>query len=282
MPPDIRVMNSLWHHASMRIALPLAIVGIATAAQLACAQPTRFHSVSLEVSQAPLENGQFEYQLTLFQTGFVAGGPTLESGKLIAPDGSEYVANFNEVTRNSFAAIASLAIGDWTAVEQLNGQEDSYQFRVQPFTLDDVFAETPIITSPAPGSAVPTNFVVKWEFDGGGMPSSRGYHLELGPNLHIIDRQLGVNGFYSLGFRTQLPEPGPGQLMVRIDAQSSLPNPTLLSRSPALAGDSFLLTATFETRSATALYRVVPEPGLLAPSLVPVVVLAAIRKRRRV
>lgn len=251
---------------SFRFLVSVALIGAANFLEgTAIAQSFRSHSATLKVTTTPSELGGTVYGLTTIQTGLLSAGIPIDGGTLVAPDGTQFGSPSDSVERATFAEIEDLLFGDWTAIESpTDGPEVSYQFRVSPFSLNDVFTQVPIITAPEPGSFVPPEFVVQWEFDRGGTPTSRGFHVHTGSEVDVVDREIGTDGFYSARFLTKRQSPGAWPVEVQVNSSSFVPQPQLISKSPSLQGDSFFFLAYFETRSALTTFYVIPEPSTLS------------------
>ena len=235
-----------------------AIVVVSCCLHCSAQSFTPQHRAHIQIFQEPDEFGSYVYGLETFNLVLFANE---DESKLIAPDGTEFLQSPNIVIRkSSFEEIASIAFGDWTAVETYDGQEVSYQFRVEPFSLGDVFSETPIITSPTPGSEVPSTFVVKWEYPLGGMPSGRGISYSF-HNLQRIDANSGDDDSFSYEFITRRPRPGISWIDLQLNNKTHFPDPEIINNA-GIVGE-FTTRLYFESRSAPARYYVVPEPRAL-------------------
>jgi hypothetical protein len=214
------------------------------------------------VNQEPALGGGLTYTLKINLAGVSDAGVPDDGAKLVAPDGTELDGIMNEVQFNSFAELGALLFGDWIVTERpLMGTARSYTLRVRPFSLNDVFTDTPIITSPTPGATVPTDFIVKWDYLGDEESPGTGINLRDAQNLQFVDHQHGTDGRYSVRYQLRLRGPAPGQFSFQTFAQTSLPAPTSVSRDPALNGVIITRTLTFNSNSQWATFYVVPEPG---------------------
>jgi hypothetical protein len=96
---------------------------------------------------------------------------------LTAPDGAIFTTGISgQQTVASFAELEQRFFGTWTLLEDsfLSGQDSTYTFSLNPFSLNNVFHESPIITTPSNGATVASVFDVEWEYPSGAMPGSRG------------------------------------------------------------------------------------------------------------
>ena len=137
----------------------LAVISVVTCVPPALA---RLHTIRLEINQYANADGSFEY---LLETVHAVGPVAERSGKLIAPDGTEILMDSGmDVHRSSFAEMAATVFGTWTAIEKFDGTELIYPLSAfAPFSLDDVFSDTPTIVSPVPGSVVRPRFLLQWQ-----------------------------------------------------------------------------------------------------------------------
>jgi hypothetical protein len=251
---------------------------------MAFAQP---RITTLQVEQLPEIGGDSKYVLTVYQSSPVFYDVPFDGATLVAPDGTSFNSPVGEFKRDTFAEITTLLFGDWTVTEHPNNAPlRSYSFRVEPFTLDDVFSETPVIDTPANGATVPLDFLVKWHFPSGAVPSSRGSHLRP-QNLEIIDIENSVDGPLSKLYKTKLLGPGPGYVTMTATTQTNfsspdLDPPTIISRDPVLNGQQIYATLQFESHSLPLSLTVVPEPGAIsAVATAALVLLTQFRMRWR-
>src|SRR5688572_26806031 len=80
---------------------------------------------------------------------------------LTAPDGTTFTTGLSgQHTVATFAELEQRFFGTWTLLEDSiqPGQDSMYSFSLSPFSLNDVFHETPIITTPSNGSTVASKF----------------------------------------------------------------------------------------------------------------------------
>jgi hypothetical protein len=95
---------------------------------------------------------------------------------LTAPDGAIFTTGISgQQTVASFAELEQRFFGTWTLLEDsfLSGQDSTYTFSLSPFSLNNVFHETPIITTPSNGATVASVFDVEWEYPSGAIPAGR-------------------------------------------------------------------------------------------------------------
>jgi hypothetical protein len=105
---------------------------------------------------------------------------------LIAPDGTEFTSFLDSAERNTLAELATLAFGDWTAIEYFDdGQSLTYQLRVAPFPLLTAFPATPVVTSPSDGAVVPKTFDLDFHFPPGSIPNTTGVKSISGTGVSI-------------------------------------------------------------------------------------------------
>ncbi|HVU88878.1 MAG TPA: hypothetical protein VHD36_16260 [Pirellulales bacterium] len=107
--------------------------------------------------------------------GYSIQSHTLEA-TLQAPDGTQFPAElfalldpskFVTVSHLSFADLQARFMGTWTIADA----STPTTFTLNPFPLDAIFHEVPVLIYPAPGSVVPNSFNVKWEYPSGAHPS---------------------------------------------------------------------------------------------------------------
>jgi hypothetical protein len=221
-------------------------------------QSTLTHTIGLTVIQTPTDNHGVVYGLN---TGYAFFHLGLESPtKLIAPDGTEFGPGARDIERSTFEEIATVAFGDWTALARINGVDVIFSFRFEPFALNDVFTDIPIITSPLPGSNVPPHFIVRWNYENGSMPSRRGASLMPSSNIEIFDSRFVPGAEYAFEISTRFKQPGPGTIAVHTNTATTLPTPAFISRPPSLDGHRFNFISNFRSQSAAATYRIIPEP----------------------
>lgn len=241
-------------------------------AQAASAQS---RTVLLNIDQTPQVMGGHSYDLEIVQLIPLLEVP-IHGSIAIAPDGTEFESLFERVQRTSFSALGATLFGDWTVTETPNvGSPRSYTFRVEPFTLDDVIVETPVITSPNDGATVPPDFVVKWEFPSGELYSGRGFTVHGLSNVNLSGGTVGVDGYYSRSVETELLGAGPGQITLSVNTQSHfVNNPRNISRDPALIGQRINLNMSFASRSLPITLQIVPEPRSITLGGLSIVLLA--------
>jgi hypothetical protein len=95
---------------------------------------------------------------------------------LTAPDGTQFTPGpNNQHTVSSFLELQGRFFGVWRLLEDsfVAGQDSTYIFSFSILSLQDVFHETPIITTPSNGAIVGTSFDVEWEYPSGAIPAGR-------------------------------------------------------------------------------------------------------------
>ena len=178
---------------------------------------------------------------------------------LTAPDGNVFLGLSTSREYNSFADLSNTLFGDWTATEHpTTGSDRSYVVRIAPFTLADVFSQTPVITSPVPGSTIPPDFVLKWLPNGS--TNSRGLSYGTQPVSVLLRPSLELMARFRPAFILQLLEPPPVPFSLSASVQSFRPNPIVVSGSPSLNGQSIIRSLAFNSYSLRATYQIVPEP----------------------
>jgi hypothetical protein len=219
----------------------------------------QLRSVYWTVDQLPQSDGTTLYRLNTSQLGYTFLGVPADGASLTAPNGTVFLGAFSQVDFSSFADLGATLFGDWVATEHpTSGSDRTYTMHIAPYTLGDVLSNTPFITSPTPGSTVPTDFVVKW--DPNNPTSSRGVAYG-GPGLSVSPPQFGVDGVFSVGFHTQLLQPPPVSFPLLVSVQSFQSNPPVINRSPSLNGQPITTSLAFNAYSLRTTYQVVPEPG---------------------
>jgi hypothetical protein len=222
-------------------------------------QGTPIHSIGLTVIQTPTGDNGFIYGL---EAGYgIANLNNASATRLIAPDGTEFGPGARDIERSTFEEIAAVAFGDWTALARINGVDVSFNFRFEPFALNDVFTDVPIITSPLSGSNVPPSFVVMWDYENGSTPSRHGASLNPSFNVEIISSRLIPGGGYEFEINARLKQSGPGTIVVHTNTGTTLPTPPVVNRPPSLDGHGFLFVTNFRSQSVAATYRIIPEPN---------------------
>jgi hypothetical protein len=252
---------------------------IAFQSQIAVAQ-IRF--VNFTVDQLPQPGGGITYRLLAAQTR--ASGISSSGTFLTSPNGLIFpsVPSLDAMKDfNSFAELGSALFGDWLATENpTSGPDNTYNIRVAPFTLADVFSESAVISSPMPGSTVGLDFVVKWGFPSGATPSSSAISFNYGPPLDdVAPVQHGVDGMYSAGFHTQLSGPGPADIRI-LTGVTVRPDPQVLNRSPGVVGQLISTNSWFNAYSLEATYHVIPEPSSVSALILGLACLIHTPRRR--
>jgi hypothetical protein len=125
------------------------------------------HTINLEFGQSAVEPSGVRFSLKATDVHTVPADGVVPV--FTAPDGTQ-LSNGQLIYRDSFAELASLGFGVWTANEKNGDVDTAYQFQVEPFALNDVFTDLPYITSPL-GIVVPENFEVHWKYTNGSTPS---------------------------------------------------------------------------------------------------------------
>jgi hypothetical protein len=242
-------------------------------ANAASAQATKNHIVAFDFFQRADATGNLSYSLNFFHSTPI--GSNVVEKKLISPGGTEFVSPTGSTfsvqfgVNGSFGELATLAFGDWTAIEKYDAVELEYQFRIAPFTLDDVFSDVPIITSPIPGSSVPTEFLLNWKYLHGSVASDKGWSAGSPGNVSVesvTDTLVPQQFLVRLPlmdpippFPIPVPPPGPRTFAISVNSTTHLPAPQLIG-SPSLPPDFFGFDVEFRTVSNRAFYTVVPEP----------------------
>jgi hypothetical protein len=246
------------------------IVGLAVVWNLffACgwaAAQARF--TGLSVQKFPQPDGTVKYQLETSQVALGFFGVPIDGGTLVAPDGTQFTSPSGSIERNSFDELHPTLFGEWTAIERPTlGPERSYRFQVAPYSLSDVFTETPVITSPLNGSVVSEDFTVVWTFPSGAMPTSDGFSAFNLQNLDFVDADLASK---RVDVRTKLQGPEPGEISLRVSTSTNLTMPPITMRDPAFDSASIVMTNRFRSNSLVATYQVVPEPSGFVLTIVP-------------
>ena len=204
------------------------------------------------------------FHLSVYQSGRTDAGGTIDDGRLIAPDGTEFDASSRSIRRSSLAEIARTLVGNWTAYETFDGVESSYQFNVSPTTLDGVPLALPTITLPTDGATVGETFELHWSFDNGGLPVGLNFQYLSNPDLIVVGLTQVPGTFTAIRFETKLLAPGTQTFdQLEVALTKSLPAPSLIGSSPELVGDQFRFDAHFEAISSPVTFNVIPEPGAL-------------------
>jgi hypothetical protein len=263
---------------SLAIACNVFIAVAQAGAQLA------HQSVDFLIDQHPQEIGGSRFKLSV-RPFPITGEPA--NATAVAPDGTEFGIFHGQVSSIEFDSFSDLAIklfGDWTVYFEntSRGPLVSYDVRVDPFTLNDVFSETPLIISPPHGSQVSTEFVLKWQYPAGA-PNSRGMSSSHTSNLAILGIQDGVDGPMSRQVQTKIIGPGPALYSFSVNAATILDSPDILRRDPGLNGVSIQPFLAFSSHSLRTQVQVVPEPStsiISAVLIAPMIAIARIRKLR--
>lgn len=265
------------------ILLTLALALAATPA--AYGQPG---DVQLFFEQQSLGNGGVEYSLDIIAFP-VFFGPA--QGTLTAPDGVVFDGFNPPIGGMDFQQLGDRFFGEWviSAFDFSTGGTTDFAFTVGPFTLDDVFSETPTITAPvASGGQVtipaPTGaaeFELAWGYPSGAVPSSsiirtsdRG-----GGGTSVADFGSGANSAVIL---TELdPGVASNDFVYRAGSFDDLAGfvSAVVPDDPSTA-ITFSATAEFRNFSEPITVTIaVPEPGVLTLACVAACGLA-IRRRR--
>jgi hypothetical protein len=237
----------------------VSLVGIAILILASRAAQGQRYSAHFRVSHLPQVDTDPLYRLSAFLLGPIDSFPN-DDDSLLTPDGTVLDGPSHDFDFNSFAELSDFVLGDWTAIHDASsGQDKSYVVRVNPFSLDDVFFETPTITTPNPGSNVPKDFLLKWVYPSGAMRTSLRLNTVDEQNVEI--RRVGFAGPNSVAFQTARLQPGPGYLTLRAGASDSWPSPPIVSRSAALQGAAITTELSFAAMSLPATFHFVPEPS---------------------
>jgi hypothetical protein len=217
------------------------------------------YSALFRVIHLPQVDSEPFYRLRASLIGPLDSFPN-DDDSLITPDGTVLDGPSHAFDFNSFTELNDFVLGDWRAIHDASsGQDKSYVVRVNPFSLDDVFFETPTIASPLPGSNVPKDFVLKWAYPSGAMRTS--LRLETVDEQNVEIRRAEFAGPNSVAFQTARLQPGPGSLTLHAGASSSWPSPPIVSRSATLQGAVITTQLSFAAMSLPATFHFVPEPS---------------------
>jgi hypothetical protein len=176
---------------------------------------------------------------------------------LLAPDGTQL--RFTPVEGLTFSELNTRYFGGWTVREfpmGPAGPSTDYGFTFSPFSLDDLFHETPVVTTPMNGADVPASFEVRWLYPSGATPASR-----------LIERINVINGavqttFAPTGFSLRLDVDrnlqGNVPIVLRVGTTSSLI--AYISAVTPAGSNPHLIQASFRNLSLQTTVQVVPEP----------------------
>ena len=237
--------------------------------------------VILDVVQNAELGGELSYTLrTLTFTGS-------KRAVLVAPDGTRLGGGptlARQITVPTFSEFSSRFFGEWTLEEELFGPPSplsEYGFNFSPFTLDDVFHETPVITTPDDEATVSPSFIVAWEYLSGAIRPGGGVELNSGfgavdiLNIPTPDRQARLD--------VDLDTLGSTPLVFRTSSRDSLND--YVSEITPLSGPApttYSIVSEFSSLSLRTTVHVVPEPTALGFVLIAAATFAAgIRSRTR-
>lgn len=239
------------------VLLLCAFAGLFLGTRSAPAQLLQTHFVIFNFNQSPNSSGGFDYSLLANHSAF--NGVPAEY-RLTAPDGTVFPGAGFEVLRNSFAQVAEMAFGDWTAYEKFNdGSELTYRLKVLPFELTAVDTRYPVISTPANGATVPPEFTIEWKLNDGSKPKSRSFHYHGSPNFPFNFGPVDITDCCTVPIVGTLIGPAPANFDVTAENHTDLPNPQLLDALQT-SSNRFFATAQFVSRSALTSFTVVPEP----------------------
>jgi hypothetical protein len=184
---------------------------------------------------------------------------------LTAPDG---ITRFGpgpglqvQASVSSFLELSQRFFGTWNIFEDSTNPfeaDSNYTFTLNPFSLNDVHNETPIVTSPATGSTVPTVFDVHWQYQSGNNPGSRSMIWHAGPDVADVEFAPGITPSATFTVNDEL---APNPFTFRVGSNSPLAafmTPvTLLNGHPRSA---YSIQASFNNFSLLVPVTVVPEP----------------------
>jgi hypothetical protein len=256
-------------------------VSLALAQSIVVAQPTRFHEVEFIVEHRDIEPSPRDYSLLARQLGHSDASGPIQSGRLVAPDGTVFLPTSNPIRVTSLALIAQTFIGTWTAFETLDGVESSYQFNVPATALDGVPLGFPLITSPAANAIVGETLDVHYQF-ADGVPSHLTFEWLTDQDLEILDFTSVPGVQNAVRIKMDVQAPGPLEFSdLSISQSKTLPLPSFVSSTPDLAGDNFRFEARFDAVSRARTFYVVPEPGAIALAMTLSLLLALAHDRIR-
>jgi hypothetical protein len=153
-----------------RIQILLVCLGLFVFSAAAHAQTNFPGNIIFDVIQNAVPGGGVSYTVRPMVHGIAM------QKVLTAPDGTQFPGVSSPHTVATFSELAQRFFGTWTLLEDSfqPGQDSTYTFSLSPFTLNNVFHETPIITTPSNGATVASVFDVEWEYPSGAIPESRG------------------------------------------------------------------------------------------------------------
>ena len=218
--------------------------------------------VELTLEQQPGAMGEKQYQISAvtFRLGL--------DRSLVSPSGarfgSEGVRSIGEL---AFEDLGSELFGLWTIEDEGFFSDDDteiHNFSIEPFELNDVFSETPIVVSPTDGDVVTTGFVFDWEYEAG-VVEPRNRIVRTSRGAGIDDSSVTFGDGTEVTFDVTL-EPGStsGSLGIRagsFEDLSRLVSP--VTTTVVNPRSSFTAELTFQNLSNPVGVTVIaiPEPG---------------------
>jgi hypothetical protein len=214
--------------------------------------------VKFDVGQYAEPDGSVTYALRASSPGG-AGHPTL-----IAPDGTQFHSSADIQTAASFAELGQRFFGDWIIVEPLlesQGGQSQYSFSVAPFYLNDLFHETPLVTTPTNGTFVPHIFDIEWEYPSGAIPRPFSKFLQSGGNISYTPR-FAPHPNLSVQVEVDISAPSNGVFNFRVGSYESLDD--YVSDVVLLSGPdrtTFTIESIFRNYSVSTEVTVISAPG---------------------
>jgi hypothetical protein len=257
---------------STRIAAYLCLsLGLLTFALSRPAQAQFRETISLDITQRGELGGGISYGLQTIPLPFRT--------TLIAPDGTSGRFGINGLT---FSELASRFIGTWTIRETSfspPNQVSEHTFTLSPFEPSDLFNDTPVITTPADLSVVPTSFPLEWSYVGGAMPNSRLVSRSM-PTGNS-DVTFAPSPHNRVDFSVDLEGRGPTTLTVRAGTTVNLDSylsPVTLISGPVRT--EYTVSSRFQLLSEPVRLTVVPEPHSMWLAAVGAAILLGQARRR--
>jgi hypothetical protein len=215
-------------------------------------------TISLDIIQRAQPGGGTSYGIRAVTGPFTTA--------LIAPDGTQFGPppgirpGLDDL---AFSELSSRFFGTWTIRERSFVPPfavSEHSFTLSPFVPNNLFSDTPIITTPADLSIVPTGFTLEWTYAGGAMPSSR----LVSHSIMSGDAGVDIRGQNQARFNVVLEGEGPATLTVRAGTTVDLfpyISPVLLVSGPSQT--DYRVSSRFQILSEPVRLTVVPEPHIL-------------------